>query len=55
MSKNTSFTLARTKSYDVIVLPNKIVYSYRVDVYKEFLFAGGGLDQTISMIHSLGK
>lgn len=55
VSKKTSFTLPRTKSYEVIVYPNKIVYSYRVDVYKQFLFAGGGLDQTISIIHSLGK
>jgi hypothetical protein len=55
VSRNTSFTLPRTKYYEVVLLPGKIVYSYRVDVNKQFLFAGGGLDQTISTIHSLGK
>lgn len=55
VSKHTTFTLARQKFHEVIVLSNKIVYSYRSDAFSQYLFAGGGLDQTLSNIHLLGK
>jgi len=42
--KKLTFNLPRSKKYEVVILQNKIVYSYRENVFQDYLFAGGGLE-----------